>query len=298
MLPISDMFLTVFTPIYNRRKFLGRILESLLRQGRSDIEWLIVDDGSDDGTKSVISTLRDKAPFPVRYHRITRGGKHRAYNSALELAKGELFLTLDSDDWLPDGIIDTIEANYEALRNDSGLCGLIGLKADSVGRIYGRRFKEGVLTAADRVTFEDIFCTGERCLVLNTQIARRYPFPTFAGELFMTESVVYSRLGVDFGFGLVDQVLSFCEYQSDGLSKRIHSLLCQNPLGFMLYHSQCINHAISFKAAFNAALRYVAFRSMAGRRAWEATHTGRYRWLINLLAPLGPVGKLYYKLRN
>lgn len=48
------MMITVFTPAYNRAKFLPRVYESLCRQTFKDFEWVIVDDGSVDDTRSVV----------------------------------------------------------------------------------------------------------------------------------------------------------------------------------------------------------------------------------------------------
>ena len=292
------MLLTVFTSTYNRAGLLPRIFESIVRQGRTDIEWLVVDDGSDDNTQAVVAHLARKAHFQVRYHRQPRGGKHRAYNMALPIARGELFLTLDSDDWLPDGAVGVLENYMPVLRGNKRLCGLIGLKADAQGQICGREIDGTSFEAGNRKMFEQITGSGERCIVLKTEVANSYPFPTVDGELFMTENVVFSRLATDYGFALANKILSFCEYQPDGLTRTIHSLLCGNPVGFMLYHSQRIGSAINFKTAFGSALRYVAFRSIAGAEPGAVKYAGKYNWLVSLLSPLGPIGRQYYLLRN
>ena len=52
--------LTVFTPTYNRKHTLPRTYESLCRQTCSDFEWLVIDDGSSDGTREWIEGLGDK----------------------------------------------------------------------------------------------------------------------------------------------------------------------------------------------------------------------------------------------
>ena len=110
------MLLTVFTSTLNRAGLLPRIFESIVRQKRTDIEWLVVDDGSEDDTPEIIAEFARKVPFPIRYYRQPRGGKHRAYNMALLLARGELMLTLDSDDWLPDKAVEVIEEYMPIVR--------------------------------------------------------------------------------------------------------------------------------------------------------------------------------------
>ena len=77
--------ITVFTPTYNRGHLLNRIYKSLAKQRYKDFEWIIVDDGSTDGTQNIVSSLilghdniQDR--FPIRYFKKENGGKHTAIN--------------------------------------------------------------------------------------------------------------------------------------------------------------------------------------------------------------------------
>ncbi|MCE2923619.1 MAG: glycosyltransferase family 2 protein, partial [Roseomonas sp.] len=58
---------TVFTPSYNRAHTIHRVYESLQQQTFRDFEWLVVDDGSTDNTKSIVEAWKKEAPFPIRY---------------------------------------------------------------------------------------------------------------------------------------------------------------------------------------------------------------------------------------
>ena len=58
---------TVFTPTFNRADKLHRVFESLQLQSFLDMEWLIIDDGSTDQTKSVVEEFKKQARFPIRY---------------------------------------------------------------------------------------------------------------------------------------------------------------------------------------------------------------------------------------
>ena len=82
------MKITVFTPTYNRAHLIGRLYDSLCRQSCRDFEWLVVDDGSTDGTDVLFERLKAEAGFPIRYVRQENGGKHTAINTGLELAQG------------------------------------------------------------------------------------------------------------------------------------------------------------------------------------------------------------------
>ena len=91
--------ITVFTPAYNRAHTLEKLYRSLQRQTFHNFEWLIVDDGSTDGTAKLVNNWQaEENPFPVRYVWQENGGKCRAINYGLELAAGELFFTVDADD--------------------------------------------------------------------------------------------------------------------------------------------------------------------------------------------------------
>src|SRR5690348_333025 len=105
---MGSLPITVFTPAYNRNHTLSRVYESLLRQDSSLFEWLVVDDGSTDSTVSTLAKLQSEAPFNIRFISQPNGGKHRAHNTAVRHANGELTLILDSDDELVEGAVEAI----------------------------------------------------------------------------------------------------------------------------------------------------------------------------------------------
>jgi Glycosyl transferase family 2 len=84
---------------HNRARFLGDAIESVLGQSFRDLELVVVDDGSTDGTDAVVEPYVDR----IRYVRQENRGKAAARNRAVELADGELVAFCDSDDmWYPD----------------------------------------------------------------------------------------------------------------------------------------------------------------------------------------------------
>jgi glycosyltransferase involved in cell wall biosynthesis len=58
--------LTIFTPAYNRAHLLPRLYESLCKQSISDFEWLVVDDGSSDGTKNLIANFIQEDKIAIK----------------------------------------------------------------------------------------------------------------------------------------------------------------------------------------------------------------------------------------
>ena len=81
---MNDSLLTIFTPAYNRAHTLPKLHDSLLAQTDMGFEWLVVDDGSTDGTGDLVRGWTDGSLFPVRYLRQENAGKHVAHNRGAE----------------------------------------------------------------------------------------------------------------------------------------------------------------------------------------------------------------------
>jgi len=92
--------LTVFTPTYNRIALLTRAYGSLLGQQEMNFDWLIVDDGSDDGTESLVRQWINDNKIPIRYFWKPNGGKYTAMLEARKHLNGDWVILLDSDDEL------------------------------------------------------------------------------------------------------------------------------------------------------------------------------------------------------
>ncbi|MBO5137511.1 MAG: glycosyltransferase family 2 protein [Spirochaetaceae bacterium] len=110
------MIVTIFTPTYNRAYSLSQLYKSLCSQTSSDFEWIIVDDCSSDNTKSLVREWIEEKKISITYFlQPQNGGKHRAINKGVELAKGELFFIVDSDDFLTDDAVESIVSEWSVL---------------------------------------------------------------------------------------------------------------------------------------------------------------------------------------
>ena len=93
-------FFSIIIPTYNRASFIGSAIESVLEQAYENWELIIVDDGSTDNTKEVISQYLDSR---IQYHYQENQERSAARNKGIHLASGEWICFLDSDDqYLPD----------------------------------------------------------------------------------------------------------------------------------------------------------------------------------------------------
>lgn len=88
-------------PTYNRAHLVGRAIKSALAQTWQDLELIIVDDGSNDNTESLVNSFDDPRIRYIR-HNVNRGVA-AARNTGIKAAKGEYLAFLDSDDeWMTD----------------------------------------------------------------------------------------------------------------------------------------------------------------------------------------------------
>ncbi|MDO4294389.1 MAG: glycosyltransferase family A protein [Eubacteriales bacterium] len=91
--------LTITVPCYNSEGYLKRCVDSLL-EGGEDVEIILVDDGSQDGTGRIADEYAAAFPDIVRVVHKENGGHGSGVNVGMELACGEYFKVVDSDDWL------------------------------------------------------------------------------------------------------------------------------------------------------------------------------------------------------
>lgn len=281
--------LTVFTPIYNRAHIVHRLYESLLRQSNFSFEWLIIDDGSTDNIKEVVSRFSTEN-FKIRYFYKVNGGKHTAYNTALQLANGEYFVCVDSDDILTDHAVQDLT---DCLHNLPSECGIVAYKSDFNGKMLGTEFPSLPIETSVYDLAEKIGCRGEYTYIYPTEIVKLAPFPVFEGESFVTESVVYDRIDKLCRIKLLPKNITVCEYQTDGYSASVDKLMKNNPTGYSLYFLQRIDLAVRLFQRLVYAGKYHAFRLFS---ATKLPYKGPHKLFTEFCRPVGRLFWLYYKL--
>lgn len=254
-MPGSDILLTIFTPAYNRAHTLPRLHDSLLSQTDVGFEWLIVDDGSVDGTGDLVrGWAEDGSPFPVRYLRQENAGKHVAHNRGAREAHGRLFMCVDSDDWLEPDAVATIRRDAMALDAGAGL-------------MYPRLFNAQTTLDASAwfpsgtavVEFADMRMRYglviETAIVFDAVALRRHPFPVVRGERYMPEGSAYYGFRAPEVFYVHPDCFYRCEYLDEGLTRNIWANWYHNPIGTKL----------ALRKRYEAACRYRTLRGMRER---------------------------------
>lgn len=112
---------SIIVPIYNTEKYLSKCLESICNQTYSDIEVIMINDGSTDESKNVANNYVEK---DGRFHLYSQdnAGVSAARNMGLERTKGEYVLFVDSDDWIEPQMIEKLVHNLNEYNADISCC--------------------------------------------------------------------------------------------------------------------------------------------------------------------------------
>lgn len=281
------MKFTIFTPTYNRKELLEKLYESLKKQTYKDFEWLIIDDGSLDGTENSVRQFLEEKILNIKYFYKENGGKQRAYNYGVEKAQGELFICLDSDDKYVDNALETILKYWKKYENDSEIAGMGYLSIYENGEVIGTKFPEDEMIETQFNIYNKYKVKGDKGLMFRTNILKQFPFPVFDGEKFTTEAVVYNRISKKYKMIYVNEKIEIKEYQSDGLTSKYNDLLVKNPQGQALYHNERNRHKMTFKQKLLNNAIYYKFCKIAGYNFKKIINEAESKWFVFISIPIG-----------
>lgn len=280
------MLVTVFTPTYNRAHLLPRLYESLYKQTFKDFEWVIVDDGSVDGTHDVVkgfSNVDYNGEFPIRYFYQENGGKHRAINRGVKEAQGELFFIADSDDWLPENALSTVIATYDKVKYDKTIAGIVGLDCYDNGSIIGSGLPMDAIDCDAIEIRQKYRVTGDMKEVFRTSVLREFPFPEIANERFCPEQLIWFRIAQKYKMRYLNIPIYIAEYQELGITSGITKVRMKSPIASMMTYAELNSYDISFLSKIKAAINYWRFRFCFQGKG-SIPHLV---WYWNCLMPLG-----------
>ncbi len=228
--------ITVFTPTYNREKELNRLYNSLLNQNYDDFEWLVVDDGSTDNTEELIKKFKEENKIQINYYKVENGGKSKAFNYAVEKAKGECFFCIDSDDYLIDNILLKVNELFNTIKNNESIAGLGFLvKKHGTDEIVGTNFPKEKMIDTYTNIYHKYKVQGDKQLIFKTNILKEFPFPIINKEKFVPEALVFNRISKKYDMLFINIPSTYKEYMDNGYSANYFNLVKKNPNGNMLY---------------------------------------------------------------
>lgn len=282
------MTVTVLTPTFNRERVLRSLWDSLQKQTVKDFEWLVVDDGSTDGTKNLITQLQEKSDFPIRYIYKSNGGKHTALNVGIQTICSELTFIVDSDDCVTDDAVESILKIHKKYKSQNSICGYAFLRAFPDGKVNGKKFDvdEKIGSYIDvRVNGDD---TGaDKAEVFKTHCLKEFPFPEYPNEKFLGEDLVWLRMARKYEMVHINKAIYVGNYLEDGLTNNRRKHNIASPVGCMHRAEEFMESDLKTRYRIKGGLQYIVYGRFAGVKVVDLIRKSRHKILATVCIPGG-----------
>ncbi|WP_416150475.1 glycosyltransferase family 2 protein [Salipaludibacillus sp. HK11] len=229
--------ITIFTPTYNRGYCLKKCYKSLVSQTNQGFVWLIIDDGSIDGTKELVEGWMEEEKIEIHYQYQQNQGMHAAHNAAYSRIVTELNVCLDSDDIFHEKAVERI-LNFWGKYGSNSVSGIVALNEDLENQVIGTVLPDHITKSTLYDLYYKLDVTGDKKLVYRTELTKQYPYPVFEGEKYVGLAYKYFKLDENFKLLLLNQVLCIVDYLPDGSSNNMLNQYKKNPKGFAFYRKE------------------------------------------------------------
>lgn len=278
--------ITIFTPTYNNADNIVKLYDSLSRQNCKGFQWLIVDDGSVDDTKEVVSGFQRGSDFEIRYYYQENQGKYMAHYFAIQKCTTELFCCIDADFALHENIVEVMLKEWNDYRKKASI---IGVGFPMLCRYYNDPSKSIGGTFPDKVPeigrlheLTSIYgYHGETVYVFCTTVIKELSVPKISGEKFWNESGFYFPLNQKYKVHWCNVPVGESIYQPDGLSsKRLRNEVESPRLTLLAYKRGAIYHPLFLHRVANCCL-YLSWKKLMNVKDEFAEDIP---WYIRLIA--------------
>lgn len=210
---------SVVTSTYEREGTLPRLYESLCRQSFRDFEWVVVDDGSTDGSGELVRGWAGEAEFPIVYHWQENRGMGIGRNRAIERASGEYCSLIDSDDWYLPQALERMVATWEGIpaARRADFANVEGLRVDTEGELVIDRYPEDVFDSNYFELRALHGIGGDSIGMYRREVLSAFPFPEDLGW-HVTPAITWNRIAVRYETRFVNEIWAGTDYQPGGLS--------------------------------------------------------------------------------
>jgi glycosyltransferase involved in cell wall biosynthesis len=113
--------ISIITPSYNQVEFLGKAIDSVLNQNYPNLEYIIIDGGSTDGSKELIESYSERLSY---WESAKDEGQYYAINKGLEKSTGEIMAWLNSDDMYFNGALNTVAEIFSSFNDVNWVMGV------------------------------------------------------------------------------------------------------------------------------------------------------------------------------
>ena len=291
----NKIIVTVVTPSYNRAKQLPNLYKSLICQSTLDFIWLIVDDGSTDGTEDVIRDFIEEEKISIEYYKKNNGGKHTALNLAIEKAQTELFFIVDSDDYLTVDAIEVILNDWKKYK-ELELCGISYLRGFSSKEVIGDEFPQDYMINNFAEIRVNQHIKGDKAEVWATKYLKLLRFPVFPNEIFLVESYLWLQISQMADMLFVNKIIYITEYLKGGLTESGRRLRILCPQGGMSFSLLAMDKKYRLVDRLKNAILYVTYSKFAHKSFVDVIRND-FKCLTLCAYPLGTIVYFFWKKR-
>lgn len=266
------MKISILTATFNRAKFLDRLYKSIVLNNNCkvcDVEWLVMDDGSTDNTKQVVQEYIKDRIIDVKYYFQENQGKMRAINTLTKNATGDIIIECDSDDYFTEDAFNIIQQEINRYPNMKDIYALVFLKYDQKGTNMGNDFPKNNHNSTMFNLYFKEGITGEKALVYNSTIRKKYEYEIENNEKFVTEARMHHQMDLKYIVKCFNKPIMICEYQKEGYSKNINKLFLQNPCGYYKYFKEMFDqnmNKVSLKKRLYIYKHYILFSVLSNQK--------------------------------
>lgn len=260
------MEITIFTPTYNRKELLPALYDSICKAHqynhcKDKVEWMIVDDGSSMDIKVDIDKFDRLKNMSITFVRKENGGKHTAFNTAIDLCCGDLFVCIDDDDRLTENAIKDmvmIASDIGICEKDSKYGAFVGRVINEKNEVLGKNNIELPLVS-NTIEIRDKYKFWGEPEVYSVNKLKEYRFPVFDNEKFLTEAYLFDEMSKNYPFFYTNTILMKKEYLAGGLTDRQLEIRINSPIGTEEYYFRRKNICSGFKNILKATINRQRF---------------------------------------
>ncbi len=218
---------------YNRVLLLEHLYNSIVEQDYSDVEMVIVNDGSTDATEDFVMNWIDESKVQTQYFYQKNTGRGAALRKALLNANGKYSIIMDDDDYFLDGAFNIIKNAITDCENHKilhyGLAGICCLCLDENGDVVGDEFpvSKYISNFLSLRVLDDI--SGDKKEIVRTSILKKYIFPHFENESRVVSSTLWYRISYDFDCLCLNYPIAIKRYIKGGMSDSLMCLKAESP---------------------------------------------------------------------
>ena len=205
---------SVIMPAYNSEKYIGKSIESVLAQDYEKFELIIVDDGSKDGTKSIVEQYA-KNDIRIKLLEQANQGVSAARNKGLDTATGEYVAFLDSDDlWDADNLSVMVQA-AECTKSGLVCASMDIINADGTRQKANTAYKDGELMDFVTNNNEIRFFWGIGSVIIRRDILEKYYIRFDEGIAIMEDIGFYIKIFAVTNLKAVPRVMAhYCKHEN------------------------------------------------------------------------------------